>query len=267
MISGRTRVFALLGDPVSHSLSPAMHNAAFHALGLEAVYVPLRCSAEDVEPLIRALVAAGGGGNITIPHKEVAAGAVRRLHDRARLFGACNTFWGVGGESVGDNTDAEGLLDALDQLAPPDSGWLVAGTGGSARAVAGAARERGAGIAVLSRDPARQASFEDWVRSVGVTVVPRETCGVLINATPLGLGSRDLLPIPLQLAPAAVVALDLVYSRGETPWIHVLRANGVRAADGRGMLVAQGAAAFERWFPGVPAPREIMRAAVDAALR
>jgi shikimate dehydrogenase len=267
VISGRTRVFALLGDPVSHSLSPAMHNAAFHALGLEAVYVPLRCRAQDVEPLIRALVAAGGGGNVTVPHKEIAAEAVRRLGDRARLLGVCNTFWGVAEESVGDNTDVEGLLEVLDRLAPPDSGWLVAGTGGSARAVVGAAQERKAGIAVLSRDPGRQERFEAWARSLGVTIVPRETCEVLINATPLGLGTRDLLPIPLHLAPAAVVGLDLVYRRGETPWVRALRGQGLGAADGRGMLVAQGAAAFERWFPDGPAPREIMRAAVDAALR
>ena len=267
MISGRTRVFALLGDPVSHSLSPAMHNAAFHALGLEAVYVPLRCRADTVEPLIQALTAAGGGGNVTVPHKEVAATAVRRLRERARIFGACNTFWAVADESMGDNTDGEGLIEALEALDPPDSGWLVAGTGGSAHAVVGAARERGAGVAVLSRDLERQNRFEEWARSLGVTIVGREECGVLINATPLGLAPGDRLPIPLQLAPSAQVALDLVYAEGETPWVRGLRAQGLRVADGRGMLVAQGAASFERWFPGVPAPREIMRAAVDAALR
>jgi shikimate dehydrogenase len=244
-----------------------MHNAAFHALGLEAVYVPLRCRADAVAPLIQALTAAGGGGNVTVPHKEVAAGAVRQLRERARLFGACNTFWAIGDESVGDNTDAEGLLEALDRLEPPDGGWLVAGTGGSARAVVGAARERGAGVAVLSRDPERQKQFEAWARSLGVSVVPRDTCRVLINATPLGLKPQDPPPIPLHLAPAAKAALDLVYIEGETPWVHTLRAHGLRAADGRAMLVAQGAAAFERWFPDIPAPREIMRAAVDGALR
>src|SRR5713101_2121572 len=267
VISGRTRVFAILGDPVSHSLSPAMHNAAFHALGLEAVYVPLRCQADAVGPLIHALAAAGGGGNVTVPHKEIAADTVRSLREQARIFGACNTFWAVAGESVGDNTDAEGLLEALDQLDPPDAGWLVAGTGGSARAVVGAARERGEAIAVLSRDPGRQQRFEEWAASLGVTVVPRDQCRVLINATPLGLNPRDLLPIPLNLAPAAEVALDLVYASGETPWVRGLRAQGLLAADGRCFLIAPATAAFERWFPGVPAPREIMRAAVDAALR
>jgi len=268
VISGRTRVFALLGDPVSHSLSPVMHNAAFHALGLESVYVALQCRAEAVAPLVHALAAAGGGGNVTVPHKEAAAEAVHRLRERAGAVGVCNTFWAVGDEIVGDNTDAEGFLEALQGLDPPsDSGWLIAGTGGSARAVVGAARERGARVAVLSRDQGRREWFEGWATSIGVELVAPETCRVLVNATPLGLHARDLAPIPLGLAPEAQVALDLVYAKGETQWVRTLRAHGIRAADGRTMLVAQGAAAFERWFPGVPAPREIMRAAVDAALR
>ena len=268
MISGRTRVFALLGDPVSHSLSPVMHNAAFHALGLEAVYVALRCGPDSVGPLMHALAGAGGGGNVTVPHKAVAAEAVARLGDRARALAACTTFWGDGNELAGDNTDTAGFLEALATLDPlPDSGWLIAGTGGSARAVVGAARERGACVAVLSRDAARRARFEEWATSLGVQLLPPAACRVLVNATPLGLGDRDPLPIAADVAPDAKVALDLVYARGETAWVRSLRARGLRAADGRAMLVAQGAASFERWFPEVPAPREIMRAAVERALR
>jgi shikimate dehydrogenase len=267
VISGRTRVFAILGDPVSHSLSPAMHNASFRALGLDAVYVPMPCGVEAVPALLAGLARAGGGGNVTVPHKEAAARAVDRLEPRARALSACNTFWGDDGATAGDNTDVAGVLDAVDRLAPPDRAWLVAGTGGSARAVAGAARERGARLAVHSRDPARAAAFLAWAGGLGVAVAEARECGVLINATPLGLAPGDPPPIPPELAPAAEVALDLVYARGETPWIRALRARGLRAADGRAMLVAQGAAAFECWFPGVPAPRDIMRAAVDAALR
>ena len=150
MISGRTRVFALLGDPVSHSLSPAMHNAAFHALGLSAVYVPLRCGTDAVGPLVHALAAAGGGGNVTVPHEEVAADVVDRLRDGARAVGACNTFWAVGEECVGDNTDAEGFSRPSTSWSRPTRRGWSRGTGGSARAVVGAARERGARVAVLS---------------------------------------------------------------------------------------------------------------------
>jgi shikimate dehydrogenase len=268
VISGTTRVFALLGNPVAHSLSPALQNAAFRALGLDAVYVPIRCEAEDVPVLLRAIARSGGGGNVTVPHKETAARAVelgRPLVDRLR---ACNTFWSEEGRVVGDNTDVTGVLAELDRLAPSDgAAWLIAGTGGAARAAAAAAQERSAPIAVLSRDEDRRAAFERWAASLGLSLAPPADCCVLLNATPLGLRPQDPLPIPPDLVPHAEVALDLVYAPSETRWVRVLRANGVRASDGRGMLVAQGAAAFERWFPGLRAPVEIMRAAVDAALR
>jgi shikimate dehydrogenase len=244
-----------------------MHNAAFHALGLEAVYVPLRCRPEDVGPLMSGLARAGGGGNVTVPHKEIAARTAGRLEPRAALLGACNTFWADDGCAAGDNTDVAGLLDAIDRLAPPQRPWLVVGTGGSARAVVGAARERGVALAVRSRAPERAHRFTAWAASLGIAAAEANDCGVLINATPLGLSSDDPAPLPVELAPAAEVALDLVYAPGETRWVRALRARGLRAADGRAMLVGQGAAAFERWFPRVKPPRDIMRAAVDAALR
>ncbi len=267
MIDGSTRVFALLGDPVAHSLSPAMQNAAFRALGLRAVYVPLRCAVDDLQPLIQALVRAGGGGNVTVPHKEAAARAVARRNDLATAVGACNVFWSEDGEVAGDNTDVPGLLDALEPLQPPDGPWLIAGTGGGARAAAVAAARRGAGIAVCSRSAERRGAFEAWARSCGIAIAEPDACRVLINATPLGLARGDDLPLGAEPAGRAAVALDMVYAPGETRWVRAMRGAGLRAADGRGMLVGQGARALEHWFPGVDAPVEIMRAAVDAALR
>jgi shikimate dehydrogenase len=267
VIDGSTRVFALLGDPVAHSLSPAMHNAAFHALGLRAVYVPLRCAAADVAPLIHGLARAGGGGNVTVPHKQAAAAAMDQCSDVAELLGACNTFWSHDGRTIGDNTDVDGLLAALDRLDPPDEPWLIAGTGGGARAALGAAVRRGAPVAIVSRDAGRRERFERWAVSRGATLARPLECRVLINATPLGLHPGDPFPLSRAQAPESEVALDLVYCPGETPWVRSLRSVGLRASDGRTMLVAQGAAALERWFPGVRAPAEIMRAAVDAALR
>jgi shikimate dehydrogenase len=267
VIDGSTRVFALLGDPVSHSLSPAMQNAAFRALGLRAVYVPLRCARSDVAPLIQALVRAGGGGNITIPHKEAAAAAVDRRVDAAEDVGASNVFWGEDGAVVGGNTDVEGLLRALEPLAPPEGPWLIAGTGGGARAAAVAAKRCGARVAVSSRSPDRAREYTRWIEERGVGSAAAEECRVVINATPLGLRADDPLPLPPDAAPAAQVAFDMVYRTGETPWVRAMRRRRLRAADGRSMLVAQGAGALERWFPGVAAPTEIMRAAVDAALR
>ena len=267
MNDGSTRVFALLGDPVAHSLSPAMQNAAFHALGLPAVYVALRCASEDVAPLMRALARAGGGGNITIPHKENAAATLARRRGDAEIVGACNVFWGEGDGVQGDNTDVEGLLRALEPVEPPAGPWLIIGAGGGARAAAVAANRRGARVAVSSRSPERARAFGRWLEERQIGTAMPEEARVVINATPLGLRPDDPLPIEPRFIPAAGAAFDMVYRSGETPWVRAMRAAGRRAADGRGMLVAQGAAALQRWFPEVRPPTEIMRAAVDAALR
>ncbi len=267
MIGGRTRVFAILGDPIAHSLSPAMQNAAFRALGLDAVFVPLRAESADVPHLIRVLSRAGGGGNVTIPHKEVAAQSVTQPSDRVRTLGACNTFWGGEGGSRGDNTDVDGVLETLTSLEAPATAWLIAGTGGGARAAVAAAAIRGARVAIRSRDAERRGTFEAWVKVQGVALAPHAECEVLINTTPLGLHAGDHLPLALEDAPRATVAFDMVYHRGETAWVKLMRQEGLRSCDGRVMLVAQGAAGFRRWFPGEDPPVDVMRAAVNDALR
>jgi shikimate dehydrogenase len=256
VIDGSTRVFAILGDPVAHSLSPLMHNAAFTALGLRAVYVPLQCSTVDLPVLIQALVRSGAGGNVTVPHKEAAARAVDICMPLAETVG-----------SAGDNTDVIGVLEALRELQAPQAPWLIAGTGGGARAAVIAARETGVAVSVTSRDESRRCAFERWVSSVGVPLVPPSECRVLINSTPLGLKAGDPLPIAVDALPGAEVALDMVYASGQTEWVRAIQSKLRRAADGRTMLVAQGAAAFARWFPRKHAPVEVMKAAVNAALR
>jgi shikimate dehydrogenase len=267
VISGCSRVLVILGDPVAHSLSPTMQNAAFRALGLSAVYVPLKGSAGDVPPLIRAIARAGGGGNVTVPHKELAARTVDVCRELGETVEACNTFWSEDGRTVGDNTDVPGLLEALHRLEVSAAPWFIAGTGGGARAAVVAAAEQGVSVAVRSRDPDRQRRFEGWISSRGVQLAPPSECGVLINATPLGLHTGDPWPIEPDGFPRAEVAFDMVYAPGETSWVRAMRSRVRRAADGREMLVAQGAAAFARWFPGKHAPVEVMRAAVNAALR
>jgi shikimate dehydrogenase len=266
VIGGRTRLFVLLGRPVAHSLSPAMQNAAFQVLGLDAVYAALDCPPEDTFALAQSLAQGGGGGNATVPHKIVLAAALEGPSARVERLGAANVFWGEGERLAGDNTDLDGVLDSLARMDAPATAWLVVGTGGSARAVVGAAAERGAKIAVSSRTVARAAEFTAWAATLGVQATDPGACEVVINATPLGLTKGDGLPADLLLTPKATVALDLVYQRGETPWVRHCRAKGLRAADGREMLVAQGAGSLERWFPKMRAPREVMRAAVARAL-
>ena len=274
-IGAKTRVLAVLGDPVAHSLSPALHNAAIRALGLDAVYVALRVPADDFSIVLPALAVAGVSGNVTVPHKEAAERCVMRKTDLCARAGACNTFWmEVEGQDhvlVGDNTDVPAITAAVAELAPDSKRWLVLGTGGTSRAVAIAAADAGAQLLVRSRDPDRARAFVQWAEGRGVDARPADAleADVVINTTPLGLKTGD----PLPLAPKAVTgiraALDLVYAPGETAWVKAWRAHDpkVHVADGRGILVRQGALAFGRFFPGVPAPVEVMRAAVEQGLR
>ena len=272
-ISANTRLLTVIGDPVAHSLSPAMYNAACRALGLDAVYVALRVAPASLPAVLAMQAAIGGAGNVTVPHKEAVEGSVARKTDVCARVGACNTFWTEdGGALVGDNTDVFGVTSALAKIGAGKKGerWLVVGTGGSARATAVAAADSGATLFVRSRDAARAKAFAAWARGIGVPTTvaagPIEI-DVAINATPLGLAGHDPIPVDVNHIPGVQRALDLVYAPGETRWVHALRERGIEAVDGREMLVQQGAAAFERFFPGTAAPREVMRAAVQRALR
>ena len=271
-IGASTRLLTIIGDPVAHSLSPAMHNAAYRALGIDAVYVALRVPVASLSTVLNALAATGGAGNVTVPHKEAVERCVARKTDVCTRAGACNTFWIENGALVGDNTDVAGVRAALAALGGTGVGrrWLVIGTGGSARAVAVAAAEEGAALWVRSRHPDRARNFAAWATQLGVRAEaahgPSEV-DTAINATPLGLAEGDPLPIDPKDLRGARMALDLVYARGGTRWVRTLQAKGVTACDGREVLVRQGAAAFTRFFPGTPAPVEVMRAAVERALR
>jgi shikimate dehydrogenase len=270
-IGANTRLLAVIGDPVAHSLSPLMHNAAIRCLGLDAVYVGLQTPGAALAEVLTALAVVGAAGNVTVPHKEAVERLVARKTDLCARAGACNTYWTEGGVLVGDNTDVGGIREALQSLGANGGGrWLVLGTGGAARAALIAARDLRAELYVQSRDPERARAFADWGASRGVPVHVAHgpvAAEVAINATPLGLKETDPLPTEPGAVKELEVALDLVYGRGETRWVRAQRRAGVTARDGREMLVRQGAAAFTRFFPGQSAPVEVMRAAVERALR
>lgn len=269
-IGSNTRLLAVLGDPIAHSLSPAMHNAAIAALGVDAVYVALRVPLPTFSDTFRALGHLGVAGNVTVPHKEAAEREVARKTDLCARAGACNTYWVEQGTLVGDNTDVPAIAGELADLGITGGNWLVVGTGGSARAAALAAAAARADLSVHSRDASRATDFADWASSLGVKArVARApfTADVVVNATPLGLASDDPLPMEPDGVRGIRAALDLVYGAGETRWVRELRNRSILARDGRGVLVRQGALAWERFFPDRPAPAEIMRAAVERALR
>lgn len=270
--TARTRVTALLGDPVAHSLSPVFQNAALRAAGLDGVYVALRCDAAALPGLLLGIARAGGAGNVTVPHKEAAARTVERRTRAVERTGACNTFWLRDGEVWGDNTDVTGFAGAAGALLgaePRGARVLLAGAGGAARAVLCALAEAGAGaVVVLNRTPGRAEALAGAFRDAGLRLsvarTPAELAGerfdLAVNSTSLGLRADDPFPLPAGGGPSFGAAMDLVYAPGETAWVRALRERGVPAADGVEMLLRQGAAAFERWW-GMPAPVDAMRAA------
>ena len=238
----------VIGHPVAHSRSPAMHNAAFADLGLDWLYVKLPVPAALFEETVRALPASGyRGANVTIPHKLAALALADRATAAARAVGAANTLtFSDGGAIEADNTDAGGFLDALGS-SPRGRTALVLGAGGAGRAVAWALREGGAErVAVWNRTPERALALS---RELGVAHVARpESAEIVVNATSVGL------------EPPAVV-VDLVYAAGATPVLAWGERRGARLVDGLEVLVRQGARSFERWT-GRSAPLEVMRAAV-----
>lgn len=266
--SAETRLFAVLGDPVRHSLSPRFQNAAIIAAGIDAVYVALSVTATELPTVMRTLTANGGGGNITIPHKHAAAAIAGVASARVQLLGVANLFGGgPDGSIMLGNTDVDGILTAIDSLDTLSEAWLLLGTGGSARAVAGAALERGVALGIRSRDPARALEFTAWARQLGLIVVPEAACTIAVNATPLGLGDADPFPAQPKELPSLRAVLDLTYRvNGLSRWVLACREAGLAAVDGREVLLSQGAASWRLWFPGVTPPIEVMRAALNGCL-
>lgn len=272
-----TRLFALLGDPVSHSLSPKFQNAAIRALGLDAAFVALRCAPDDLPGLLRGIARAGGGGNVTVPHKALAARTVDVPGNAVRRTGACNTFWAEDGAVHGDNTDVAGAREAVRALLgrdPAGARVLLLGAGGAASAAACALADSGAErIVIANRTPERAEALAERFRGPGVRIevaasvegLAGERFDLVVNSTSLGLKPADPLPLdPDAPGPECGAALDLVYAPGETRWVHALRARGVPAADGKEMLIQQGAAAFRLWW-GMDPPLDVMSAALEGA--
>jgi shikimate dehydrogenase len=264
-----TRLIALLGDPVDHSLSARFQNAAIAAAGIDAVYVALRCETGAFEGLMRGIAAAGGAGNVTRPHKERATLLLDTATAAVERTGACNTFWLEDGRIHGDNTDVEGFDAAARQLigAPAGARVLVLGAGGAARAaVLALLQGRADAIHLLARTAARARAVRDGLdrsgRRVAVLEHPeplrREGYDLVVNATSLGLRPDDELPLDLDRPGRVGAVLDLAYGDRPTLWVQDARARGIPAADGLSMLIHQGAAAFRRWFGSEP-DLEVMR--------
>jgi shikimate dehydrogenase len=278
-ITGQTKVFAVLGHPVAHTLSPAMHNAAFEALGLDAVYVALDVTPEQLPGALSSLADLGFGGlNITVPLKEAAYRALPRLDESARLMGAVNTVQFTPAGPVGHNTDGAGFLRAVeDAFGAPVAGrsMFLLGCGGAGRAVALASAGAGVtkfALADLDTPRARKLAMEletqFLVSEALVAETPSEVveavraADLVVQATPAGLKPGDASPLDTGAFHSRQWAFDLVYGSPETPFMRAAHQGGARAANGLGMLLHQGAKAFEVWT-GRPAPVDAMRRALE----
>jgi shikimate dehydrogenase len=278
MISGTTSVVGIIGDPVSHSRSPAIHNAAFRALDLDMVYVPLPVRAEGLSAAVQGLRALGmRGANVTIPHKGAVTPLVDWLDADARLADAVNTIVVDGGVLRGYNTDIVGVREAVLEAAGDDlagSAALVLGAGGAARAAAVALARLGMEITIVNRTAAHAERLEQILlaavpgvccRRVGPDAVsPADVARhrLIVNATSLGMGGMSKVPPWMaDTVIAEQIVFDLVYTETETDLIVRARDRGAIVIDGREMLVRQAAVAFELWT-GRPAPLKVMQ---DAA--
>ena len=263
-------LFGVCGWPVAHSRSPVMHEAAYAALGLEGWrYLKLPLPPELFAEAVRALPAAGFHGvNVTIPHKEAALALADEATDAAREIGAANTLtFEREGAIHADNTDAPGLIAALGEAwDPAGRSALVLGAGGAARAVVWALVRAGAAdVAVWNRTPERARALAD---QLGARAVERPgEAEIVVNCTSVGLGDEaapfKALPLQADSLGAGSCVVDMVYRDGGTRLLEAARTRGADVIDGLEILVAQGAASFERWT-GRTAPRQAMRAAVGA---
>lgn len=275
-VSARTRVAAVIGDPVRHSLSPLLHNAAFEAAGLDWVYVAFPVAAGGAERAVDALRTLGLGGlNVTMPHKQGCAAACDVLTPDAAALGSVNTVWvGPDGRVHGDSTDGEGFVRALAAAGTDPGGTpaVVVGAGGAARAIVHALGRAGARVTVAARRAEAAAGCASlapagrWV-ALGDGPATEDAvrgAGLVVNATPLGMAGEGP-PFATGALHAGQTVVDTVYHPLETPLLRAARGAGARACDGTGMLLHQAALAFER-FTGRPAPLGAMREALAAHL-
>lgn len=261
------------GFPIKHSRSPLIHGFWFKELGLDGSYEAIEVAPENFVEFATSLAKNGFvGGNVTIPHKEVAFATVETRDEAANAIGAVNTLWLENGKLCGGNTDAYGFAANLDALAP---GWdnadtaLVLGAGGAGRAIVYALQKRGfSRIAIVNRTLSRAEElaghFGHGVSAHGWDAARRlvKDAGLIVNTTSLGMsghGEAEEFPLDLTEAQKSAVATDIVYVPLKTPFLTGAEAAGLKTVDGLGMLLHQAVPGFERWFGKRPEVTEALR--------
>lgn len=274
MITAQTRLAAVIGSPVEHSLSPIIHNAAFAALGVDGVYVALEVAPGHAAEAVSAMRMFDWFGlSVTMPHKHEVIDACDVLTDTAQTLEAVNCVFWSDGKIVGDNTDGHGFLRGLRADLGVDveaKKCVVVGAGGAAKAVVLALADAGAErVAIINRSFERAeiaAGLAGDIGSVGEAADLVEA-DLVVNATSVGMASTELsaqMPFDVAALSAAAVVADLIYHPAETPLLAAARQRGLRHQNGLAMLVFQAVSQFERWTD-LDAPADAMMAAAKAA--
>lgn len=267
----------VIGWPIAQSRSPMIHGHWLATLGLEGSYEKIAVPPENVENFLRSLPTSGFvGGNVTVPHKEIAYRIASERDAVAEATGAVNTLWIDGGRICGANTDAPGFVANLDDRAP---GWdarpgdaVVLGAGGAASAVAWGLKNRGFRVHLVNRTLARAEALAARIggdtTAHGWDEVPKLLVGarLLVNTTSLGMTGKDDMTIDLSPLPDGTLVTDIVYVPLVTPLLAAAQARGLPIVDGLGMLLHQAVPGFERWFGRRPTVTPELRRLVLADL-
>lgn len=279
MVGGATKIVGVIGDPIEHSLSPRMHNAAFQYLGLDYIYIPFRVLKKDLKNAVKGAKAFNlRGFNVTIPHK---VSIIKFLDDTdltAKRIGAVNTVVNEEGKLLGYNTDGLGALEALREegVDPKGKKVVVIGAGGASRAITFQLADICSKLVILNRTRikavklARELASFGEVEGNGLTLKSLESylnaSEILINTSSVGMHPNvNESPVPKELLREDLVVFDIVYNPLETTLLRYARSVGAKSINGVGMLVNQGAIGFKMWT-GYAAPRDVMRKAVIEGL-
>lgn len=272
-ISGKTKVTGLFGYPVEHSLSPAMHNAAFEHLNMDYCYVTFSVRPDLLGDAVRAISALNlEGVNVTVPHKENVVPFLSEISEEASFIGAVNTIKNDNGKLTGYNTDGRGFMQSLSEAGTDarDKKILIVGAGGASRAIGYYLCKEASAVHLFDVDDKKADSLKEHLNKLkgNVSLAGAKSIkdkdffsgiDIIINATPLGLKPADPMPVDISMINKNHIVCDLIYK--ETPLLREASKIGCKTMDGLGMLLYQGVFAFEIWT-GVMPPVKVMREAL-----
>ena len=268
VINQYTELYGVLGNPVRHSLSPLMHNAAFSYKDINAVYMAFESN--NVEEAIKGMHGLGiKGMSVTIPHKSSVIPLLDEVDPLAKDIGAVNTIVNKGDRLIGYNTDAAGALRALeDVIQVSGKSCLIIGAGGAARAIGYILKRRKVNLVISNRSVDKGEALSRSLDSPFVTLdqLANVSAEIIINTTPVGMSPKvDFCPVPENVLKPGMTVMDIIYNPKKTKLLHIASERGCQTVDGLGMFIYQGAEQFKLWT-GQKAPVDIMKKTVEEAL-